>query len=133
MSRKPLHEVDINDITLPLFEEGESIRPSVPPKEALSSVMDQLKDEFHHLQLYSFPYAMYNTNDSQYRKLTSQYERIDPGCGKRKRKAVANKLREILEEFEAKADQIYALYDVAEGAESMGMGSCPTRRSWLEV
>jgi hypothetical protein len=50
-SRKPLGELHLNDLTEPLYEEGESIRPSVPPKQALSSVLDQLKDEFHHLQL----------------------------------------------------------------------------------
>jgi hypothetical protein len=42
----------MNDITEPLYDEGESIRPSVPPKQALSTVLSQLKDEFHHLQLY---------------------------------------------------------------------------------
>ena len=52
-SRKPLDELHLNDLTEPLYEEGESIRPSVPPKQALSSVLDQLKDEFHHLQMYT--------------------------------------------------------------------------------
>lgn len=79
------------------------------------------------------PHAKDNAHHSQYRKLTTQYEGIDPGRGKRKRKAIADKLREILEEFEAKADQIYALYDVVEGARSTGMGGGQTRRSWLEV
>src|SRR5271156_6399002 len=60
------------------------------------------------------PRAKDNAHHSQYRKLTTQYEGIDPGRGKRKRKAIAEKLRKILEKFEAKADQIYALYDVVE-------------------
>jgi len=43
-------------------------------------------------------------------------------------------LRDVLEEFEAKADQIYALYDVVEGARLDGMGISPQkRRSWLEL
>ena len=46
---------------------------------------------------------------------------------------IAEKLREILEEFEAKADQIYALYDVVEGTRSAGVGADYSRRSWLEV
>ena len=46
---------------------------------------------------------------------------------------IADKLRGILEEFEAKADQIYALYDVVEGARLEGMGGTQPRRSWLEV
>jgi Centrosome microtubule-binding domain of Cep57 len=71
-------------------------------------------------------------NDRQYRNLASQYEGLEPGHGKRKRKAIAEKLRDILEEFEAKADQIYALYDVVEGARLDGMGS-QSRRGWLEL
>lgn len=62
-SRKPLGEVHLNDLAEPLYEEGVSIRPSVPPKQALSSVLDQLKDEFHHLQLYSpFPSKLMEDN-----------------------------------------------------------------------
>jgi Centrosome microtubule-binding domain of Cep57 len=72
------------------------------------------------------------TNDRQYRDLTAQYEGLDPGRGKRKRKAIADKLRGILEDFEAKADQIYALYDVVEGAKLDGMAS-QSRRGWLEL
>lgn len=120
----------MNDNTEPLYEEGESIRPSVPPKQALSSVLDQLKDEFHHLQLYTLLICI--ANSRQYRSLTSQYEGLDPGRRKRKRKAIAEKLRNILEEFEAKADQIYALYDVVEGVRLDGMGS-QSRRGWLEL
>jgi len=50
-SRRPLSEIHLNDITEQIYEEGESIRPSVPPKKALSSVLEQLLDEFHHLRL----------------------------------------------------------------------------------
>jgi len=127
-SRKPLDELRLNDVTERLYEEGVSIRPSVPPKQALSSVLDQLKDEFHHLQMYS-PSLSTKANGRQYRDLTTQYEGLDPGRGKRKRKIIADKLRGILEDFEAKADQIYALYDVVEGARLDGMGT----RGWLEL
>lgn len=68
----------------------------------------------------------------QYRDLTAEYEGFDPGRGKRKRKAIAEKLRGVLEEFEAKADQIYALYDVVEGARQDGLGN-QSRREWLEL
>ena len=68
----------------------------------------------------------------QYRDLTTQYEGLDPGRGKRKRKVIAEKLRGILEDFEAKADQIYALYDVVEGARLDGMG-VSQRKGWLEL
>ena len=65
----------------------------------------------------------------QYRDLTAKYEGMNPSHGKRKRKAIAEKLRGVLEEFEAKADQIYALYDVVEGARQEGL----SRREWLEL
>jgi hypothetical protein len=55
IQREPLYEVHVNDYTAPLYEEGESIRPSVPPKQAISTVLSQLKDEFHHLKLYFVP------------------------------------------------------------------------------
>ena len=72
------------------------------------------------------------TNNRQYRDLSTQYEGLDPARGKRKRKAIAEKLRDILEEFEGKADQIYSLYDVVEGARLDGMGG-HSRRGWLEL
>jgi len=64
--------------------------------------------------------------------LTSEYEALDPGTGKRKRKAIAGKLREVLEEFEAKADQIYALYDVVEGVRLNTLGR-ESGKGWLEL
>jgi Centrosome microtubule-binding domain of Cep57 len=74
----------------------------------------------------------YAKENRKYRDLTSEYEGLDPGRGKRKRKAVAEKLRGVLEEFEGKADQIYALYDVVEGAKS-GIGASQSRKGWLEL
>ena len=54
--RRPFREIAINDNTEPIeYDEGESIRPSVPPGKALSTVLSQLKDEFHHLQLHPPP------------------------------------------------------------------------------
>lgn len=56
--RKPLQDIHLNDFTEPIYEEGESIRPSVPPKQALSTVLSQLNDEFHHLKLYFFSFQV---------------------------------------------------------------------------
>jgi hypothetical protein len=75
--------------------------------------------------------SSHKSNSRQYQALTTQYEGLDPGHGKRKRRAIADKLRDVLEEFEAKADQIYALYDVVEGARQ-GMGA-EARSGWLEL
>ena len=69
----------------------------------------------------------------QYHTVASQYQSLDPARGKRKRKALAEKLRDILEEFEAKADQIYALYDVVVEGTRSGGKSDQSRRGWLEL
>ena len=69
-------------------------------------------------------------NSRRYRELTNEYEGIDPSRGKRKRKAISDKLKGVIEEFEAKADQIYALYDVVEGVR---LGEGIGRPEWLEL
>ncbi|KTW26377.1 hypothetical protein T552_02859 [Pneumocystis carinii B80] len=84
-----------------IFEEENTIRPSMSPRNALSMVIIQLEDEFKHLKL-------------KYQEFIQSYEKVDPSVGKRKRKVLAGKLKNIIEELEAKADQIYALYDVVE-------------------
>ncbi|KAF3190453.1 hypothetical protein TWF225_002210 [Orbilia oligospora] len=83
--------------------EGEvTIRPSQPPKYALDKVMKQIQDELEHLKL-------------EYKQIEAEYLACDPSLGRRKRKSLTNQLTEIVELMDKKADQIYALYDVAEG------------------
>ncbi|KAG5519607.1 hypothetical protein PMAC_001762 [Pneumocystis sp. 'macacae'] len=84
-----------------IYEEENTLRPSMPPQNALSMVIIQLEDEFKHLKL-------------KYQEFIQSYEKIDPAIGKKKRKVLVGRLKNIIEELEAKADQIYALYDVAE-------------------
>ncbi|KAK6333062.1 hypothetical protein TWF718_010886 [Orbilia javanica] len=83
--------------------EGEvTIRPSQPPKYALDKVVKQIQDELEHLKL-------------EYKQVEAEYLACDPSLGRRKRKLLTNQLTEIVELMDKKADQIYALYDVAEG------------------
>ncbi|KAK6508608.1 hypothetical protein TWF506_010692 [Arthrobotrys conoides] len=85
------------------FIEGEvTMRPSQPPKYALDKVMKQIQDELEHLKL-------------EYKHVEAEYLACDPSLGRRKRKSLTNQLTEIVELMDKKADQIYALYDVAEG------------------
>ncbi|KAK9372580.1 centrosome microtubule-binding domain of Cep57-domain-containing protein [Lipomyces chichibuensis] len=93
------------------WEEENTIRPSMRPENAVTTVLSQLEDEFRHLKF-------------QYQSHVDKYEHLDPAVSKRKRKALVTRLKEIIEELETKADQIYALYDVLE---STGMGPRP----WL--
>ncbi|KAG5437382.1 hypothetical protein PCANB_000813 [Pneumocystis canis] len=90
-----------------VFEEENTLRPSMSPKNALSMVITQLEDEFKHLKL-------------KYQEFIQSYEKIDPAVGKKKRKALVGKLKNIIEKLEAKADQIYALYDVTEITKESG-------------
>lgn len=46
--------------------------------------------------------------------MIGKYEQIEPSVGKKKRKMLVNRIKELTEELENKADQIYALYDVLE-------------------
>jgi hypothetical protein len=86
-------------------EHDATIRPSQPPMEALSSVLSALQDEFRHLKL-------------EHASLASAYKDLAPELGKRKRKRkqLADGLRGCIEKLEAKADQIYAVFDVVEAA-----------------
>ncbi|KAK9367877.1 centrosome microtubule-binding domain of Cep57-domain-containing protein [Lipomyces kononenkoae] len=93
------------------WEEENTVRPSMPPETAVTTVLSQLEDEFRHLKF-------------QYQSHVDKYEQLDPAVSKRKRKALVTRLKEIIEELESKADQIYALYDVLE---SGGTGPRP----WL--
>ncbi|KAK9456798.1 centrosome microtubule-binding domain of Cep57-domain-containing protein [Dipodascopsis uninucleata] len=89
----------VNPMKSDLWEEEDTMRPSMAPQTAVNGVLTQLEDEFKHLKL-------------QYHSLVEKYECLNPGLGKRKRKSLVSRLKEIIEELEGKADQIYALYDV---------------------
>ncbi|ORY74819.1 centrosome microtubule-binding domain of Cep57-domain-containing protein [Protomyces lactucae-debilis] len=80
-----------------------TLRPSQPPMEALSSVLAALQDEFRHLKL-------------EHARLAEQYKDLNPELGKRQRKQLAQGLRTCIEQLEAKADQIYSVFDVVEAA-----------------
>ncbi|SLM33793.1 PPC89 centrosome localisation domain [Lasallia pustulata] len=89
------------------YEEEPTIRPSQPPGLALAIVMKGLQDELDHLKMQC----------SQYQKLYSGH---DPALSKRKRKSLYKKIESLLKAIDAKADQIYALYDVLEGQKADG-------------
>ena len=89
------------------YEEEPTIRPAQAPGLALAVVMKSLDDELAHLKIELTQYqALYNGHD--------------PALSKRKRKTVYHKIETLLEAIEAKADQVYALYDVLEGQKQDG-------------
>ena len=89
------------------YEEEPTIRPSQPPAIALATVLKGLTDEHSHLIV-------------QYNHYKSFYVRHDPSMMRTKRKDLWEKMSTMLDATEAKADQIYALYDVLEGQKQNG-------------
>ncbi len=89
------------------YEDEPTIRPSQPPALALATVLKGLSDEHSHLIM-------------QYSHYKSLYVGHDPSIMRTKRKDLWEKMRTLLNAMEAKADQIYALYDVLEGQKEDG-------------
>ena len=88
-------------------ENDHTIRPSQPPSIALATVMKGLEDELAHLKIHFSKYqTLYNGHNA--------------ALSKRSRKAVQQKMEGLLRAIDAKADQIYALYDVLEGQKQEG-------------
>ncbi|CAB4410804.1 unnamed protein product [Rhizophagus irregularis] len=69
------------------------------PDIALGRVISNLMDELKHLKMY-------------YSNLVDEYQRSDPLDCKSKRSALAEELKEIMDQMEIKGDQIATLYDI---------------------
>ncbi|GET58858.1 hypothetical protein GLOIN_2v500423 [Rhizophagus irregularis DAOM 181602=DAOM 197198] len=69
------------------------------PDIALGRVISNLMDELKHLKMY-------------YSNLVDEYQRSDPLDCKSKRTALAEELKEIMDQMEIKGDQIATLYDI---------------------
>lgn len=89
------------------YEEEPTIRPSQPPPVALAKVMKALEDELEHLKM----------KLSRYQVLYNQH---DASLSQRKRKTIMDKIEKLLKAVDAKADQVYQLYDVLEGQKAAG-------------
>lgn len=90
-----------------LSVEDPTMRPLQSPGHALAMVIKGLEDEAHHLQL-------------ELTKIQSQYNGRDKALGRRERLNLAETIRSLLKQLEAKNDQIYSLYDVLEGQKAAG-------------
>ncbi|KAF5027708.1 hypothetical protein F66182_192 [Fusarium sp. NRRL 66182] len=90
-----------------LSVEDPTMRPSQSPGHALAVVIKGLEDESHHLQL-------------ELTRIQAQYSGRDKALGRRDRLSLAETIRTLLKQLEAKNDQIYSLYDVLEGQKAAG-------------
>lgn len=87
--------------------EDATMRPSQPPSLALATVMKALEDELAHLKIELASYqAVYNKHDAS--------------LSKKQRKKLHFKCETLMRAIDAKADQIYALYDVLESQKEDG-------------
>ncbi|WEW59508.1 hypothetical protein PRK78_004982 [Emydomyces testavorans] len=89
------------------YNDEPTLRPSQPPSIALASVLKALEDELAHLKM-------------QLTVFQTTYAKHDPSLGKRQRKALCQKIENLMVEIEKKSDQIYSLYDVLEGQKQNG-------------
>jgi myosin heavy subunit len=90
-----------------LSVEDPTLRPAQHPGHALAVVIKGLEDESHHLQL-------------ELTRIQAKYSGRDKALGRRDRLGLAESIRTLLKQLEAKNDQIYSLYDVLEGQKAAG-------------
>ncbi|KAI1932219.1 hypothetical protein LOZ65_000805 [Ophidiomyces ophidiicola] len=91
----------------PAYNEEPTLRPSQKPSVALASVLKSLEDELAHLKI-------------QLTVFQTAYAKHDASLGKRRRKALYQRIETLLSEIEKKSDQVYSLYDVLEGQKQHG-------------
>ena len=88
-------------------DEEHTVRPAQPPGLALATVLRGLESELQQLR-------------QQLQEQETLYNQHDPSLSKHQRKIVYARIQKLMAVIDAKADQIYALYDVLEGQRAMG-------------
>ena len=89
------------------YNEEPTIRPSQSPGLALARVIRGMDHEVAKLK-------------SELKKVTDLYNAHDVSLSKRSREGLARRIQSLLEASEAKAQQVYYLYDVLEGQKQAG-------------
>lgn len=89
------------------YEDEPTIRPSQHPGIALATVLKNLEDELE-------------TSKRSLAKYQQLYDGHDPALSRRSRKSVFEKIQALMRVVDAKADNIYSLYDVLEGQKQSG-------------
>jgi hypothetical protein len=89
------------------YEEEPTLRPSMPPGNALAIVLKELQDEAQHLEMLM---------TAKQQELFS----LDKSVGKRERSRVRKELQKLSQDYESKSAQVYKLHDVLEGQKQAG-------------
>lgn len=89
------------------YTEEPTVRPSMPPGDALAIVLKELNDEARHLEM------------QMQAKMLELFE-LDKATQGRKRKLLTMQYQDLQREYENKGAQIYKLHDVLEGQKRAG-------------
>lgn len=84
-----------------------TLRPSIPPGEALAILIKETRDEIDHLQM-------------ELRRLNDVYFALDKARGQRERRRVMAQIKRAQAEVEARSGHLYRLHDVLEGQKQAG-------------
>lgn len=89
------------------YVEEPTLRPSMPPGDALAIVIKELNDEIAHLEL-------------QIQEKNKYYFALDKSVGQRERRRALAASQKLQREYESKSAQVYKLHDVLEGQKAAG-------------
>jgi hypothetical protein len=89
------------------YTEEPTMRPSMPPGDALAIVLKELNDEARHLEM-------------QMQAKMLELFKLDKATQGRKRKLLTVQYQDLQREYESKGAQIYKLHDVLEGQKRAG-------------
>ncbi|KAK3903045.1 hypothetical protein C8A05DRAFT_14959 [Staphylotrichum tortipilum] len=87
--------------------EDPTVRPAMPPGEALAILIKETQDEIDHLQM-------------ELRALHDAYFALDKAVGMRERRRLMGEITRLQAELEAKSGHLYRLHDVLEGQKQAG-------------
>ncbi|RKU48335.1 hypothetical protein DL546_008473 [Coniochaeta pulveracea] len=89
------------------YVEEPTLRPSMPPGDALAIVIKELQDEIAHIEV-------------QIQEQNKYYFGLDKAIGQRERRRALMAVQKLQREYESKSAQVYKLHDVLEGQKQAG-------------
>ncbi|KAK0618422.1 hypothetical protein B0T17DRAFT_495251 [Bombardia bombarda] len=89
------------------YDEEITMRPSMPPGDALAILIKETQDEIEHLEM-------------ELKRLNDVYLGLDKSLGQRERRRVMADIKRLQAEVETKSGQLYKLHDVLEGQKQAG-------------
>jgi hypothetical protein len=89
------------------YIEEPTLRPFMPPGDALAIVIKELQDEIAHIEV-------------QIQEQNKYYFGLDKAIGQRERRRALMAVQKLQREYESKSAQVYKLHDVLEGQKQAG-------------